>query len=221
MTNSITDFYDYVIPYVRGASTAVVDLEIRRILRQFFRRTTLLREVLPYTLTPSTSVLTIAPSVGAGAVDLAGVIDVEINGGYQNGTNYFTRILPLPEQAQPRPGWNPSPAQPRGFNFFPPSLVVFSPLPDLPYPVLITVFETMPLDNTNTTYPAVALQYADTVGHGVIAALLAMPGKPWTDLQNAVLYQKLYGERALALRDQLRSGGVRNSSRLTAPRFGV
>jgi len=219
MANPLSDMYDFVMPYCPGATSSFVDSQIRRVMRQFLRRSTILRELLPLTLTPNVNSLVLTPTTAG--LEVAGVLWLRVNTGFDTGAVQFNPIHQLQEESGYRSDNNAVTGAPRGYNYFTPSAVIVSPPPDKAYPVQVEVYETTPLDGSVTTYPPACSPYLDVIGRGVVAELMGMPAKPFSDPQHAMLYQKLFGERTLAIRDELRQGGSRSVATARGPRFGA
>lgn len=214
--------YDYVLPYLRGVTTPLVDNEIRRVVRQFLRKSTLLRESLSLNLTAGNNVLTLTPTAPTPpTLEVAGVLQVAVNAGYANGGTTFNEIRQAPEDDVQRLALQTDEAPPRAFRYFPMSTLLLYPSPDAAYPVHVLVYETLTLDTANTTFPDVCAPYLDTIARGVIAECMMMPNKPFSEPQSAILYQRLYGDRVLALREELRQGGSAGVATARGPRFGV
>ena len=64
--------------------------------------------------------------------------------------------------------------------------------------------------------------YAEPLSAGVLAAMMGMPGKPWTQTQAAREYGRLFSGAIRTERGKLRDGGQPNQSTFIAARkFGV
>lgn len=209
MPRPFTDVYDHVMPYVMAAEPALVDYQIRRVAREFLKRTTLWRATLEVILQPGDTFADLTTSIAGATVH--SVIAVERDG----------RELPvIPEPAQLEVGrWTPG--QVRGWWQRSMPRIHFAPAPIEPTTIAVTVVLTLPLDPALVELPDQLVDhYIEEWAPGVVAALLAMPRKPWTDIDMAAVYQNQYVRRLHARRSAIRDGGRPNASTLTAPRFG-
>lgn len=66
----------------------------------------------------------------------------------------------------------------------------------------------------------VAVDYRDAIAAGTIASLMALPRKPWTDLQTAVIYANRFAAACTNARNKLRGEHFTTASRARPPRFG-
>jgi hypothetical protein len=221
MATPFSALHDFTMPYLRGVSMAVLDHEIRRVVRQFLRKSTILRETLPFVCSTSSNILTLTPTTNTPPLEVAGVLQVAVNTQFANGGTQYDEIRQAPEDTVQRMALLANPAAPRGFRYYPQSTLLLYPQPDQAYPVQVLVYEMITLDLTNTNMPDVCNDYLDVISRGVIAECMLQPNKPYTDLQSAVLYQRLYGDGVLALRETLRQGGSAGWATVRGPRFGV
>jgi hypothetical protein len=202
------DFYDHLLPYLPGAEPGVVDLHIRKILKEFLRRTTIWREVIVVNPVVSGALYALVPAQPIGRVS-----DVLRVG---HGTSSIT--LPnIPEHMRVAPG---SSASPRDGWY----------VQNLPYIYLATstglatveVALTLTLEPGVVEFPDFLLNnHSDVLTAGILASLMAMPGKPWTQFDMAKVNWTRYVNGVLALRASLRDGGAPNASTITGPRFGA
>ncbi|MGU7895811.1 hypothetical protein, partial [Escherichia coli] len=56
--------YDQVLPYLPGAETAIVDSQIRKVLREFMKRTTICRQSFVITTVAGVSAYRLEPTFG-------------------------------------------------------------------------------------------------------------------------------------------------------------
>lgn len=202
------DLYDHVIPYLPGAEEGIVDLHIRKMLKDFFRRTTAWREVIRVEILPDTQQYLLVP-----ANPIARVSSV-----LRVGSGAGMRTLPaLPEHARPAPGY--AGMGHRGWQ-----------VQNLPYIVLNTgdahadvlCALTLTIEPGVMEFPDWVLNnHAEIVASGVVASMMAMPGKPWTQFEMANVYFQRFVNGVLGLRAELRDGGQPNASTITGPRFGA
>lgn len=203
------DWYDHTLPYLPGAETGVLDFHIRKILREFLRRTTVWRETI--TLTPLVGSYSYALVPANPGAIVAAVLSV----GDSGNMNHFPV---LPENYRPAPGYADA-SRPRGWY-----------VQALPYinlygaigPTGVQCVLTLTLEPGVLEFPDFLLnQYSDIIGAGIVASMMAMPGKPWTQFEVAQVHWRRYVNGMLALRAELRDGGQPNSGRFTGPRFGA
>ena len=216
---TLADFYDRILPFAAGLDTGTADMQLRRIIRQFLRKTTLVRTTISFTLTVGTPTYTINASQSY--QDVGGVLKLTMNGSMRSGADYVP-LDALTEPTTPGPSTIVNNAQPRGFTFTPPSTLTFYPTPDQAYPCSVLIYESLVTSSANSTVPDAVMDYADCIADGVLAQLLAMPQKPWTDLRTSQVHQIEYANRTLSIRNRFREGGASGPLRLRpAVPFGV
>lgn len=201
------DLYDHVIPYLPGAETSVVDLQIRRTLKDFFRRTTLWREDVPVTILPDQTLYALVPST-----PIARVAHVMRVG---HGPHAID-LAPVPEHYRMAPGYVDTRA---GWW-----------VQNLPYihlrttepTAVVSCALTLTVEPGVLEFPEWVLNnHVEIVSAGILAHMMSMPGKPWTQLDLAGVHWKRYSSGVLAERAQLRDGSRPNASTMTGPRFGA
>lgn len=201
--------YDFVLPYLPGAETGIVDFHIRRTLREFFRRTTVWRETFEFdtALAGETYADTyqLTPSNG----QVSSVLQVYLDG-QQLGPVAEARRDPLA-----------SPRKPAGWHALVPHVLTLYPAPDAEYPVKVTAAITLPIGDVNEFPDSVLQAYAEPIAAGVIGAMLLMPGKPWSQSKAAPEYNRVFGGAVREIRGRLRDGGQPSHSTFIGPRFGV
>lgn len=202
--------YDYILPYVPGCETPLVDVTIRRVLRDFYKRTTLWRETFTFATTAGQTLYQLIPSSGK----VASILTVEIN---------QQRIGSLPEEKRPAPAavTAQDASTPNGWYSTYPALLSLNPKPTAGIPVVVEAAITLPLDIAVLTFSDDTFnEFGEEIGSGVVGAMMSMPGKPWTQPKAAGEYLGKYVRCVAAVRARLRDGGQPNASTLHAPRFG-
>lgn len=201
--------YDYVLPYLPGAEKGIVDFHIRRVLREFFKRTTIWRLQFQFVTTPGTSDYQLVP--GAANQQVSSILSVDVD----------TKEVPVvPEDRRDR---NATPGKPTGWYNTLPQLLTLYPTPDAAYTIRVNAALTLPIDTAERSVPAnVINEYAEKLAAGVISGMMLMPGKPWTKLDVGASYGRIYGACLRETRGQIRDGGQPSASTFIAARkFGV
>ena len=209
---SFSQFYDHIAPFVIGADTPIIDFHIRRVAREFLRRTCVWREqVQPFDLTIGQPAYVMA-SANADA-EVCNIMSVVIDG------------EPLPVvQAKARPayGQNSELRKPRGWSKLTPRVLRFSDSPDKAYTCHVEVALSMALSEAVQTLPDFMLtDYNDVFTAGVLASMMMTPGKPWTNLEGGTMHNQRYKVGLLATRAEYDDGGKINLHQFRGPRFGA
>lgn len=199
--------YNLVLPYLPGAETPIVDLHIRRALRDFFKRTTVWRERFEFDTTPAISSYQLQPSTGT----VAAVMNVHVRGNY---------VHPVPEDK--RDPFRDA-AEPNGWFTLLPQVINMYPTPNVVVPVSVEAAITLPVEDTLRIFPDEILEeHGEAVAAGVISGMMMMPGKPWTQRDAAGTYSRIFGSAIRDTRGKLRDGGQPNQSTFTPLyRFGA
>jgi hypothetical protein len=206
------DFYDYILPEVPLTTTAFVDFQMRRVLREFFRRTTCWRHTQAIALTDATTnpISLVVPD-GIPSAVLSVVLD---------GAQYPLPVLP--EHLRPPVGAALDRGSVVGWYLIAADELYVHRLPDGDHTLQVSLVANLPRDPENVTVPDFVLDHHhDIVADGVIAALYTMAGKPWTQPEAGKLKTKSYVRGVNAIRAALRDGGQPNASMFTGPRFGA
>lgn len=197
--------YDQILPYLPGAEKPIVDSQIRKVAREFLKRTTLVREAFVFDTTAGVSTYLLTPSFG----QVSSILDVWVD--------TTVKLSPVPEHKRA-----PADAKkPDGWFTLIPHLLNLYPQPDAVYPITCNAVVT--LNQTDTGIPEeVVNQHAEALAAGVLAAMFGMPGKPWTQAQSAKESGRIYSGVIKTLRGQLRDGGQPNQSTFQPiARFGA
>jgi hypothetical protein len=200
--------YDFTMPTLPGAEPGIIDFHIRRVLREFFKRTTVWREVFEFDtiVAPVTTTYSLQPTSGT----VAAVLRVDIDARY---------APPVPEEKRDP---HALPGVPVGWYGLLPQVMTLYPAPNSIVPVRVEAAITLAVDGTDRNFPdEVFSEHAEALAAGVIGAMLMIPGKPWTKRDAAGTYSRIFGSAVRDTRGKLRDGGMPNQSTFTGPRFGA
>jgi hypothetical protein len=206
------DFYDFILPEVPLTTKEFVDFQMRRVLREFFRRTTCWRHTQAVALTDATTnpiSLTVPDGIASH------VLSVVLDGGQ--------RPLPvLPEHMRLPVGATIDRGRPAAWYTIEADQLYLYPPPNGDFTLQISLVANMPRDPAFKTVPDFVLDhYHDVVAAGVIGELYSMAGKPWTQPDAGKLKNKSFYRGMQGIRASMRDGGQPNSSVFTGPRFGA
>lgn len=193
---AFSTLYDKILPYLPGAETPIVDNQLRKVLREFMTRTTIIRESFTLTTTPGVSTYRLQPVYG----QVSAILRVWPEG----------QVPPLPPVSDhalyPR-----EPARPVAWFAHVPDVLSLYPTPDAAYEYFIDAAVTAAQDAT--TFPEeLAHHYGEAIAAGVLAAMMSMPGKPWTQGDAAKSAARMYSGTLRELRARVREGGQSNHS---------
>lgn len=207
-----SDLYDFILPSLPGAETGMVNLTIRRVLRDFFKRTTLYRESYSWTATAGKALYQLLPTAGA----VHSILAVTVNGTPINAMNESDRRPLAIESAI-------ASAAPTGWYSTYPPLITLVPTPKGGETITADAVLTVPLDNTVLTFPQMAFdEYGEEIGAGVVGVMMNLPSKPWSQSPDiAGMNLAKYARCVIAVRARLRDGGRPNNSTVHGPRFGA
>lgn len=232
---ALTAFYPAVIPYCPGVPEPFVDQKALEVVRDFCWRTCALREdVDPIDVVADTFLYTLTPVTANREV--LGIVSARFNDEPLYPVNIdrmavqypdaiarieFTIGANLPNDSLPSNSWEAlEQTQPQWYYQPRPDQIRLIGIPDTAYTdgldVNIAVRPTLTATEVDDWLFA---RYRDQLAKGVIARLLEMPKKDWTDYKAAGYYGSLYNEsveKALAevLRNFARND--QNISRSTA-----
>jgi hypothetical protein len=197
--------YDQVMPYLPGADLPLVDFQIRKIARDFMKRTTIQREDFTFVTQAGVPTYQLTPAYG----EVCSILTVW-EGDNRNPLGVATedrrgRV----DAGSPRMWWSMLPSMPTIF-----------PTPDGEYTITINAAVCPTLADTMLPEVVVA-QHAEALGAGVLAAMMGMPGKPFTQSQASRSNGLMYSGAVRTIRATIREGGQPNHSTITAlRRFG-
>ena len=202
---SFNTLYDLVLPYLPGAEPALVDSHIRKIARDFLKRSTILREQFVFETVAGVPTYELQPTAG----QVSAVVAVWLPD-YNHTLRVATEDRRHPE----------APGQPRAWWTMVPSVLSLWPTPDSEYRVSVNAVVTTTLDTPNL--PDVLVEHhAEALAAGVLSMMMAMPGKPWTQRNAAEASGRQYAGAVRTARATVREGGQPNHSTFTAARkFG-
>lgn len=202
---AFSSLYDQVMPYLPGVELGMLNLQIRKVLRDFMTRTTITREEFLFDTVAGTATYKLTPTYG----EVSSILGV-----YAQGSEF-----PLPVVPEER-RWARSPGQPAGWFALLASMPAVWPVPDDVYPVRI-VAAVRPALATDNVPEEIVAEHAETIAAGVLSAMYAMPGKPWTKTDAAAASGRAYSNSVKTIRSTLRDGGQPNVSTFVGVRrFG-
>jgi len=217
------ELYDLILPYVPAVELPLVDYHIRRVTREFTRRTTLWRMRVEITTAAGVNDYVIAPYDAAEApageeatpevCDPYSIISVVLDG---------RAIPPRPEEARAPYGARPSNAKPN--SWYSPSARVLHlyPTPDAAYTVTVDVVCALTMFPANPVLPEfLFVDYREIIADGVVASLKSLANKPWYDPEGAMLWSRRYANATQGIRAKLRDANQPNRSVMRGPRFGA
>ena len=206
----IRELYDHLLPYLPSVQTPLLDLQIRRTARDFFKRTTIWRDAVVVETEPGIRVYRLTPAEFRQTRPEVGSVLRVTRGSEQ---------LPNIPEASRRYG------QPNGrvcgWWSEVPGFIAFDPVPAERESLRVHVVLRPPL--TAEYLPADLIKpYVEEFSAGVISALYSMPGKPWTQGNAAAAAARVYNGAVNSIRALVREGGRPNVSTMTpAVRFGT
>lgn len=190
-------FYDQLIPYLPGVELPLVNLQIRKVMRDFLTRTTLAREKFPFETIAGTDTYRLNATYG----EVCSILSVKLPA-------YSPH--PLPVVAEER-RWPMAEGQPRGWFAALPHLPVLWPTPDAEYAVEIEA-AVRPTLGDDLFPQDVVTQHMEAISMGVLGAMYSMPGKPWTKADAAAGAARGYSSAVKTIRATMRDGGQPNAS---------
>lgn len=197
--------YDQLLPYLPAVETPLLDVQIIKVARDFFKRTTLLREQFTFTTVAGVAEYRLIPSYG----EVSAIMDIW-PGSSVNPLKVIT------EARRPRA----DAAEPRGWFAMLPDTPSLYPTPDDAYTFTVNAAIRPRSDATELPGEYVT-QYLEEIAAGVLAVMYGMPGKPWTQSKSATEAGRMYAGAVKTIRATVRDGGQPNQSTFTAARrFG-
>ncbi len=192
----VSELHNQLLPYLPAVEIPLLNSQIIMVARDFFKRTTVLREEFVFTTTPGVQDYQLNPVYG----EVASIIAV-----WREGRDW--PLDPVPEHVRQRI----DAGQPSGWFAMLPNLPSIYPMPDAAYEMTINAVVRPKRDDT--TLPGeVVDQYREELCAGVLAAMYAMPGKPWTQSQSAKESGRMYAGAVKTIRSTVRDGGQPNHS---------
>jgi hypothetical protein len=208
---SITSFLDLTVPYLPGAEAGVIRLHARRVLREFLKRTTVWRSDVTFQTLPNVEGYRITMPTGQDVATILNAWRID-----DAGNPKPLGTINEAQRAFPRAA-----GQIKGWYFFLPQVVNFWPQPDMAYDVKVDIAVTLPIAYAgDDTFPDdVFATYGEDIAAGIIGYMMAMPGKPWTQVQAGGGFVQRYENCIKTLRAKLRDGGAPNVSTAHGPRI--
>lgn len=209
---TLESFRDLTVPYVPAAEFAVIDLHARRVLREFFRRTTVWRTTVAFPTIDGTADYRITMPAGQDVATILAATRDPGNGDEPKPLGIATEAV----RARPR-----GKDTPKSYYFSVPQVLQLWPTPDAVYDMTATLAVTLPIQYTGEDeFPDDIFDtYGEDIAAGIIGYMMAMPGKPWTQLQAAEGYARRFENCVLTLRAKLRDGGSPNVSTARGPKI--
>lgn len=209
---NMASFRDLTIPYLPGAEVGIIDLHARRVLREFFKRTTVWRESVDFVTSPGNSDYRITMPTGQDVATILNVLRDPENGDQKKPLGKATETV----RAYPR-----EPSRPRAWHFALPQVVSVWPVPDGVYNLTAELAITLPITFAGEQeFPDdVFATYGEDIAAGIIGYMMGMPGKPWTQVQAGGGYVNRYENCVKTLRAKLRDGGSPNVSTARGPKI--
>lgn len=218
-----SELYDLILPYVPAVELPLVDYHIRRVTREFTRRTTLWRRRVTISTAPGVSDYVIAPYDAAEdaaepeeipeVCDPYSIISVTLAG---------RGIPPRPEEARAPYGARPANAKPN--SWYSPSARVLHlyPTPDAVYEVVVDVVCALTMFPSNPVLPEfLFVDYREIIADGVVSSLKQLANKPWFDPEGAGVWGRRYANSVQGIRAKLRDANQPNRGVMRGPRFGA
>lgn len=179
---TIQDFYSYVMPAVQGCPSSVVNNAIKHSINEFCEKTLMWREALdPISIVANTSeYATVVPT------DTVLVAPVYV--AVQSNQLSLTNIEDLDVMCS---GWrNATANQPLWCYMDNAANITLVPCPITDIVDGLQIEAALKMDLTSTVCPDWLLQnWAETIAHGALMRLHAMPGHVWSD-PSTVAYHK-------------------------------
>lgn len=203
---AFSTLYDLILPYLPGAETPIVDNQIRKVLRDFLQRTTLQRESFTLTTTAGVATYALTPTYGI----VSAVLRVW-------RPDSPRPLPPLAEHYQ----FPLESGEPAMWTNVIPSILKLHPVPDDVYTYYVDTALTAAQDTTELPEELVH-HYGEVIAAGVLSAMMAMPGKPWTQADASKITGRMYAGKVRELRGHVREGGQPNHSTFRGvARFGA
>lgn len=200
-----SQMHNLVLPFLPGADLPIVDNTIRKVVREWMKRTTCIRESFVFDTVAGVSDYQLTPTFG----QVASIMAVW-------GDPSADPLKVITEDLRR----NVAAARPYGWWEMIPGVVKMYPTPDGVYS--ITVNAVIQLTQLETAMPEELIaNYGEELSAGVMAMMMSMPGKPWTQSKAAMDLARSFNGAIRTVRGKIRDGGQPNHSTFTAARkFG-
>ena len=201
----LSELHNQLLPYLPAVEIPLLNSQIVMVARDFFKRTTVLREKFEFPTVAGVQDYQLNPTYG----EVASIMAV-----WREGRD--RPIDPVPEHMR-----QPIAAgEPTGWFAMLPNMPSMYPMPDAAYQMTINAV-IRPKRDATTLPGEVVDQYREELCAGVLAAMYAMPGKPWTQSQSAKESGRMYAGAIKTIRSTVRDGGQPNQSTFSPlRRFG-
>jgi hypothetical protein len=201
-----SDFYDYIMPFVPGVETPMVNFAIMRAVQIAAEQSGVLREAIDVPVLPAVSTYPLIPTDPT--LEVSSVFLVRW---FVDGTNI--RIYPITDNVAEWMTTLP-PSNPTAWQFILPNQITLSPVPNeagfVRVQALLKPIFTIPGDVSD-----VWRDHMPMIANGALALLYAAPGKPWSSDKAAAQAYQSFAKSVLALRVSTRSGGMPNNATMT------
>lgn len=200
-----TDFWDFIMPMVPGVEDTMVNYAIMRAVRTAAEQSGVMREVIDVPVIPgvSTYTLPLPPDT-----ELASIFLVRW---YVDGTN--VRIYPINDNVEEFMTTLP-PSNPTAWRSVLPDQLTVYPVPNEAGMLRVQAL-LLPKFTIDGPVPDLFFHHREMIANGALALLYAAPGKPWSSEKAAAAAYQAFAKAVLALRVQVRSGGMPNNATMT------
>ena len=198
MSRVWADFYDYILPEVGGAATALVDLVLRNTVIDFYEFTAIdTRDITPIDLVADTATYTPTPPTGYD-ISRFEVLYYVGNKLFPAGGDQLQKIYT---------DWTTMTGAPRFYMSPQQDTLRFVPIPTTNETAAVTGRMVLkPTRSATGVEDWIFNRWVDTMALGTKAKLMMMPAKSWTNPELGVTYMKQFkAEQADARADAYKS----------------
>ncbi|MBB3010627.1 phage adaptor protein [Cupriavidus alkaliphilus] len=180
-TTKYTDLFNEVLPELPGVGEALATNAIRNAIIEFCQGSWAWRYFMdPLPILAGLSACELDPPPGA---EVAQVLVAKVDGVPLTATNEKDLTAAMPR-------WQTETGRPMYFLTDDPAQIILAPVPDTKIMGGLVVTVALQPTRGSTGFPTwIWSRYFDGLAAGAKARLMAMPGKPWTNLQQALLYR--------------------------------
>ncbi len=178
--SALTDFYDLLMPELPGCTTAMVDLHLREVARDFCRSTGVWRQALTAINTVANqSTYTVAAPANS---ELVRIISITVNGIFLWADTDTPDTSKPPKYARSEPPFTLS-ADLATLTLKADEVPAGAVVGGLALTGVLS-----PTAATSVIPDFIKAQYSDAIRFGVLSRMMVMGKKPWTDRELAVNY---------------------------------
>jgi hypothetical protein len=184
---------------VAGAPGSLVGAHLTRVLLDFYTRSTAWREYVgSYSVSKGVNLISLNPVDQNSMVQF--VLSAYLFPLY--GSNEPTWLSPCTRQFV-----GGEPALPCRYYMQKPDQMMLYPVPDQDYGSILYCYASLVPTQLSALLPDMSFtQHADALIWGVLSRMYAIPKRPWTDKEAAMMYQKDYRREILLYRDLANRG---------------